>query len=270
MNNYCISNTKNFHESFDLKTVPGVLEKYSLMISEFFLCAIENIVIQNDKYYVFILQRGLETLKHCFKIIYMYTKNLDLTLYHCKKAFCYYIEFIGQIGDDNHTYLQLNSKDATLFVYKKSIFEIDNTFRKNFLLPEKERIFLAVITNIIDIYHEIIMNIISKEENLSERKESVIHFTLQKSAKIIEKVYIKERTLNENLKNVKIILFFIYAIKDSFLSNIGYCGVCECFVKKSKKREIIREKLQEKLFRSDFTNYLENYTPLRFVNWLLS
>ena len=60
--------------------------------------------------FIFILQRGLETLKHCFKMIYMYTRNLDLTIYHCKKAFCYYVEFIGQIGDDNHTYLQLNSK----------------------------------------------------------------------------------------------------------------------------------------------------------------
>ena len=60
----------------------------------------------------------------------MYTKNLELTVHHCKKAFLYYVEFIGQIGDDNHTFLQLNSKDATLFVYKKTIFDINNEYKK--------------------------------------------------------------------------------------------------------------------------------------------
>ena len=59
-------------------------------------------------------------------MLYMYTKNLEITMHHCKKAYCYYVEFIGQIGDDNHSFLQLNSKDATLFVYKKTIFEINN------------------------------------------------------------------------------------------------------------------------------------------------
>ena len=37
---------------------------------------------------------------------------------------------MGQIGEDSHTYLQLNSKDAALFVYKKTIFELDNEYRK--------------------------------------------------------------------------------------------------------------------------------------------
>ena len=50
----------------------------------------------------------------------MYTeKNLSLTLYHCKKSFLYYVEFISQIGDEGNSYLQLNTKDAILFIYKK-------------------------------------------------------------------------------------------------------------------------------------------------------
>ena len=127
---YNIANIKNFHFSFSKENIKDVKDKYAILISEFLLCTVENIIVQNEKYFMFILQRGLETIKHCFKMIYMYTRNLDLTIYHCKKAFCYYVEFIGQIGDDNHTYLQLNSKDATLFVYKKTIFEIDNDYRK--------------------------------------------------------------------------------------------------------------------------------------------
>ena len=140
MNNpYNIANVKNFYSSFNKENIKAVKEKYTILVSEFLLCATENIIVQNEKYFLFVLQRGLETIKHCFKMIYMYTRNLDLTIYHCKKAFCYYVEFIGQIGDDNHSYLQLNSKDATLFVYKKTIFEIDNDYRKKFEIEDGYR-----------------------------------------------------------------------------------------------------------------------------------
>ena len=43
-----------------------------------------------------------------------------------KQAIFYYVEFIGQIGEDSQGFLQLNSKDAILFVYKKTIFDINN------------------------------------------------------------------------------------------------------------------------------------------------
>ena len=102
------------------------------------------LLLQNETYFLFVIQRGLETLKHCFKMIYMYSKNIDLTIYHCKKAYCYYVEFIGQIGDDNNSYLQLNSKDATLFVYKKTIFDIDNEFRKKFILEDSEKNYILI------------------------------------------------------------------------------------------------------------------------------
>ena len=73
--------------------------------------------IQNSIYFTFIIHRGLTSLFHIFHMIFLYTKNIDLTLIHCKKALYYYIEFIGQIGDESHSYLQLNSKDAMLFIY---------------------------------------------------------------------------------------------------------------------------------------------------------
>ena len=33
-----------------------------------------------------------------------------------------------------HAYLQLNSRDATLFVYKKTIYEINNDHKKNIII----------------------------------------------------------------------------------------------------------------------------------------
>ena len=87
---------------------------------------------QNQRIYFFVIQRGIETITHIFNTLLLYTKNIELTIFHCKRAYIYYVEFIGQIGDDKNSYLQLNSKDATLFVYKKTIFEINNEYRKWF------------------------------------------------------------------------------------------------------------------------------------------
>ena len=112
---YNINDTQFFKKVFDFNRAKNVLDNYTSMVSEFLSCALENIHIHNTKYYIFVIQRGLETLKHCFKIIYLYTKNEDIALFQCKKAFCYYIEFMGQIGEDSHAYLQLNSKRIVKF-----------------------------------------------------------------------------------------------------------------------------------------------------------
>ena len=39
---YNISNVKNFYSTFDKKNINDIKEKYSLLVSEFLLCAIES------------------------------------------------------------------------------------------------------------------------------------------------------------------------------------------------------------------------------------
>ena len=90
----------------------------------------------SKKYYV--VFKGLQSITHIFLILLLYTKNLSLTLYHCKKSFLYYVEFISQIGDEGNSYLQLNSKDAILFIYKKSIFDINNDYREKYEISEED------------------------------------------------------------------------------------------------------------------------------------
>ena len=106
--------------------------RYINLINHFLDHIKKHVLIQNQSYFIFVIERGLETISHIFLFLFMYTKNFDLTMHHCKKSFFYYIEFIGQIGDDNHTYLQLSSKDAALFVLKKTIFEINHKHRQHF------------------------------------------------------------------------------------------------------------------------------------------
>jgi hypothetical protein len=266
--NFNISNTKNFNDNFEKDDIIFIKNKFIELASEFILCTLENIVVQNVQYLLFVIQRGLETLKHCFKIIYLYTKNLELTFYHCKKAYCYYVEFIGQIGDDNNSYLQLNSKDATLFVYKKTIFDIDNEFKKKFYLEKDEKLFIQLITNIIDIFCDVVIITLYKEKNFNNNKDSICNFSLQKSTKLINKIYDNDKTVEENIYFTKTIYYFINSIKNFRISNIKFASICELFVKKFQKRKIDFEKIQEKIHRNDCTKYLNEYSALKFVNWI--
>lgn len=263
---YDISDTENFKQSFSFEESNTILQGYTDLISEFLLCIVKKIHIHNTKYYIFVIQRGLETLKHCFKLILLYTKNLEIALYYSAKALCYYIEFIGQIGEDSNTFLQLNSKDAVLFVYKKTIFEIDNDFRKEFSLKNKEQAFLNVLTIHIDIFGEIIMNMLYLTEDNINNREDIITNAIKKGVDISSKL----DTIKYSKEECKTILFFVTVIKDFVSNNSKYSDLCSCFTKKYKKKQITTDKIHEKLYRNECTEQLNKLTTLRFINWIFN
>jgi hypothetical protein len=132
--------------------------KYVNVINQYLLFGIETIKNKNSEYLKYILIKGLFTISHVFKMLLLFTRNLDLTYYHCQKSYSYYIEFIGQIGDDAVTYLQLNSKDAALFVYKKTIFDINQEYKKNYYETKAEEKKNKIISIFIDTYNKLIEN----------------------------------------------------------------------------------------------------------------
>ena len=127
---YLLHNTSNYKPSIK-NSVLEILNKIVEVILEYMCFISEKVTKKNKKYNKFIFERGLKTLIHVFSNIFYYTKNLELSFYHTQKAYYFYIEFIEQISDDNITFLQLSSKDAILFVYKKTIFELNNECKKN-------------------------------------------------------------------------------------------------------------------------------------------
>ena len=164
MDNKSILNIENYKTTFMDKNTE-IHTQFIILINKYNSIILESISILKHDYFKYIYLKGIESLTYIFNILMFYTKNLPLTCYHCEKSLFYYIEFIGQIGDDNHTFLQLNSKDAILFIYKKTIFDIDDTYKKNMELSSKDssvveclntftqsvKIILNVFTNINDI-----------------------------------------------------------------------------------------------------------------------
>jgi hypothetical protein len=131
MATHSLSNIENYKDSGGESSCVA-FSRFLHAAGEYLVQCVDSIHVRNVEYYRYVVSQGLRTLSHVFKTLYLYTNNLPLTSFHCQKAIYYYIEFIGQIGDDNHGFLQLTSNDAMLFVYKKTLFEIDSAFRRDF------------------------------------------------------------------------------------------------------------------------------------------
>jgi hypothetical protein len=68
---------------------------------------------------------GINTINRVFEYTLVYTKCIEKTKYYAQRSYYYYLEYIEQIGD---LYLSqgLNHMDAVLFVYKKTIFDLES------------------------------------------------------------------------------------------------------------------------------------------------
>jgi hypothetical protein len=211
---FSLHNFDNYNKTFDYE-IDEVIEKYIFISYEFIQFILEKIKFKNNNYSKFIISRGYETVTNVFNIILYYTKNLDLTFYHCQKGYYYYIEFIEQISSEQHIFLQLNSRDATTYVYKKTIFEIQNTIKENVpTCPNNVKnkldsvdLFMKIFKNIFDIFLEFI-----DFDNLSNNITIIDKFK-----SICQKIYLTyNKTNNTKLYNN------IEILNSSFLNN-EYC-----------------------------------------------
>jgi hypothetical protein len=188
---YSLSNFGNYKKNLEYK-MEDIIEKYILLTNEFLKFILEKLKLKNNNYSKFIIIRGYETITNIFNIILYQTKNLDLTFYHCQKAYYYYIEFIEQISNLDHVLLQLNSRDATTYVYKKTLFELHEETRKK-MLPSSNN--ANILFKNIDEFIKIFKNIF----------EFILHFldlnNLLINTKLIDKF--KTTCLKIFIKNIK-------------------------------------------------------------------
>ena len=81
---------------------------------------------------------GLHTVLHVFRMTLLYTRSLGLAAHHAAKAGVYFSEFVTQISDDGQHYIQLTPKDAVLFSYKKTVYDINSEHRASFVASDSE------------------------------------------------------------------------------------------------------------------------------------
>lgn len=266
-----LSNKQNYKDTFDTSNCLVYHKKYMDIMNAYLEYTIEHINIQNPTYFTFIIHRGLISICHIFNLIFLYTKNIDLTLIHCKKALYYYIEFIGQIGEESHSYLQLNSKDATLFIYKKTIFEIDAEHRKQFILKEGEKQFLNKLTIINTIANELLLLILQEKGPLNIiKKEVIINYTIQHTKKLLQKLLNKKYFSSLSSDSLTMVLFFIRFLQLQKLPLERFLEVCETFFKKLHKKELTLKQLKSKLYNPKNTIFQKRLAVVKYINWLFA
>ena len=265
-----IYNTDNYKEKFKKLQYKQFTKLFIELINEFLIHLSDKILLQNQGKYFFVIQRGIETITHIFDTLLLYTKNIELTIFHCKRAYIYYVEFIGQIGDDKNSYLQLNSKDATLFVYKKTIFEINNEYRKSYTISPDDIMIMDIMRKLNTLYKKILLHIILTDQLSINNKETVIPFATKTASKIVEKLLNFNTDLTNILVKADVCYHFINILEHKNLDSIKYANIIECFVKKLKKIDITETQLNEKIYSNNFNNILNNFSPYKFIVWLYS
>ena len=205
---YSLHNTDNYFNTISYNC-NDILNKYELLITEYLHFIFENVILKNNHNNKFILFRGLTTISHVFQFILYYSKNLNMAYYHSQKAFYYYIEFIEQITGEQNSFLQLTSKDALMFVYRKTIFEIHQEYRKSnvFMNHENEN----DKYNFLDIYIKIIKNIITDTINYIDSKND--EFVYINNLKLITQ---NISLITQSLIQLKLFINYLHIFIENF------------------------------------------------------
>lgn len=301
---------------FDLQTIENynkiivdgedeIYSKYTNVIIQYLLLGIEKIKNQNAEYVKYILIKGIFTISYVFKMLLTYTCNLQLTYHHCQKSYSYYIEFIGQIGDDAVTYLQLNSKDAALFVYKKSIFDILDEVKKKYTENEMNEKKINNVSIMVDIYNKLIETEITHLDSEQLKNTEFINKIYSSIGRVNSKLFKlyyctqgklegneKMTNTNEDMQNdsYKMNMFFkkimhikkfcdiLILKKTSYNQTVvidnykDYIKMIEYFIKKIRKTNNLPIEfdlqLVNKSFSEQFEEKIKLYNVSKFINWV--
>lgn len=263
--NLSIFSAENFKEELT-ESITIITKKYAQVISEYYSFVREKLRMKNRSVLHFIIVRGLETITTVFKTILFKTKNLDLAYYHSQKAYYFYVEFVGQISEDEKMYLQLTSRDACIYVYKKTIFHLTKSSFTCHINNQSDNFYnLKNKIDLVNIYINIFKNYLLKYieyDNQHEDDEQIelLHFKI-----FIDKYF----NSNKYLENSVGILDKIVEATINMFHDIHYFfKINEELVKLLSKKNM-KYKIKTNYVTEDFHEKLKLCTPSKFALYLL-
>jgi len=256
---YSLNNTENY-KTIIVEPINDIIQKYYLLVNEYMSFITDNITFKNITYTKFIIERGLETITHVFNVLLYYTRNLDVAYFHGQKAFYFYVEFIGQISEDKHSFLQLSSRDASMFVYKKTIFELNCDIRKTAEpLTDNNNEKLDILSLNIAILKNIFGYVLEKEQKMIKHLDFITNEIVK--AKLNKTGYnLIEVFANLMKKDVSINKYFeimnLFVVKYSKLKPETQYNVAESQIKNKLNNPLCEQKINE--------------PTANFVKWILA
>jgi hypothetical protein len=178
------------------------------------------------------------------------------------------VEFIGQITGEQNTFLQLTSKDAIMFVYKKTIFEIHGDFRKLSSNPQDESGHYEIF-HFLDIFCQIMKTIVSQFISQHDFIEIRTNKTYLDELKKIEKIcdmMNSPKTNSTQLQKIKLVIDCLGDVKEKYHETIQ---ISITKILKSKTiHELTEELFKEKIAKFILVNHISS-NPETFINYLI-
>jgi hypothetical protein len=256
---YSLNNFENYKSTIN-DTTQDIIEKYYLLINEYLNFISDNIGFKNISYTKFIIERGLETITHVYSILLYYTRNLDVAYFHGQKAFYFYVEFIEQISEDKHSFLQLSSRDASMFVYKKTIFELNCDVRKSIvpltnnniekldMLNLNAIILKSMFCNVLEKDHKMIKHLEFITSEIIKAKLNKLGYT---TIEVFSNLIKKDLHINKYFEIMK-----LFVVKYSKMKPEAQYNIVESHIKEKFTNPICEQKITE--------------SNANFVKWILT
>lgn len=273
-NIYMLNKIENYRCKLDC-SLENINSKYTELILEYlnFIVEHKNLNFDKNEYFKFIILRGLNTISHVFYFILLFSKNLDMAFYHSQRAYYFYIEFVEQITDDMHSFLKLSSRDAVLFVYKKTIYDIPVEIQQNPLFSGENQQILNVVSTNID-NTSLVLNL------FIESLDSFTKENLTLVSKEFKVTSIKINSLKNN--NTEVIVSGLNFIMKHFLIHKYskemdkkmdlnmQSEIIVAFITKLSKIKVFDESQKEKMFERTFKPITRSMSVSEYVNFLFT
>jgi hypothetical protein len=214
-----------------------ILDKCALLITEYFVYLDEKVNVKNKAYFNYILVRGLDTIMHVFNGMLFYTKNVDLAVYHSQKAFYFYVEFIEQIMDTQNSFLKLSSRDASLFVYKRTLFEVYTEYIKPAANPDALVAVMKCLNIYCSMYKMVVTYFVNNHLSMDYKTEQIGHFVnkLTKLSSKLNYLIMDAITLQKLCDH----LAMISLTPSTFKQNDDYFDSVDAVIKKIAKGQLV-------------------------------
>ena len=239
-----LSNPENYYNHLSVNVNDILIQQLNIL--EEYIKNMNDIFHINNKNKLYIIIKGVETIFHIYQQILYYTNNHKLAYYYSHKSIYLYKEYNSQINDDSNSFLNLTTRDAIIYIYKKTIFEIKpNLLKKDETNKQKE------IFDILFLHNNIIKLLLSLlYKDYDENTQSIY-------LKLINNI------ISYQLNNSKYytLYFFTNLLFDHFLNYYTNEEIIESidkFCKKINKQPITREELNKKLINHEFKQLNNN------------
>ena len=233
-----LSNSDNYYNKLSVNINDILFQQLNIL--EEYIKNMNDIFHVNNKKNIYIIIKGIETIFHIYQQILYYTNNHKLSYYYSHKSIYLYKEYNSQINDDSNSFLNLTTRDAIIYIYKKTIFEIKQNLLKNNEINKQTELF-----NILLLHNNIIKLLLSLlYKNYDNHTQTIIF-------KLINNII----SYQLNHTNYSSLSFFTNLLFDHFINLYTIDEIVECiekFCKKINKQPITREEINKKILNIEF------------------